>query len=269
MSCHRLILPLRVLQRVHRCSLRDIKLPIKTFTTASSCPYETTASTGILKLLDISTFQVRTYAKSRDKPKGGGGKKVEIRDDIMAEGINVDKFRNELQQTLDDLKNLFIKQLSIRSAAGVIETLLVEFEGEEYTIQDLAQINRKNPKVLVLNLASFPQTIPTVIETISKSGMNLNPQQEGTSVFVPIPKVTREHRENLVKGAKTLLNKCKDNIRQVQNKYIKKLDQKQLEGLSQDKAFLIKEQIMVLANQYMSLAEKMKDDKQKELMKEE
>ena len=36
----------------------------------------------------------------------------------MAEAINVDKFRNELQQTLDDLKDQYIKQLSIRSAAG-------------------------------------------------------------------------------------------------------------------------------------------------------
>lgn len=64
----------------------------------------------------------------------------------------------------------------------------MEYEGDEYTIQDLAQINRKNPKMLVLNLASFPQTIPTVIEVITKSGMNLNPQQDGTSICIPIPK---------------------------------------------------------------------------------
>lgn len=71
---------------------------------------------------------------------------------------------------------------------GAIEELVIEFEGEKYTIRDLAQINRKNPKLLALNFSNFPQTIPTVLQTLNESGMNLNPQQDGVSVFIPIPK---------------------------------------------------------------------------------
>lgn len=71
---------------------------------------------------------------------------------------------------------------------GAIETLPIEYEGQEYIIQDLAQVNRRNPKVIVLNFSAFPQTIPTVLDALRKSNMNLNPQQDGTIVSIPIPK---------------------------------------------------------------------------------
>ena len=38
------------------------------------------------------------------------------------------------------------------------------------------------------------------MKTLQGSGMNLNPQQDGLRIYVPIPKVTKEYREKLVKG---------------------------------------------------------------------
>jgi len=86
---------------------------------------------------------------------------------------------------------------------GSIETLSVSLDGKEYELQELAQIIRKNPKTIVINMASFPQAIPSAIQAINKSGMNLNPQQDGTTLFVPIPKwvntVNSLQKENLRK----------------------------------------------------------------------
>lgn len=72
--------------------------------------------------------------------------------------------------------------------SGAIDSLKVSLDGKDYTLQELAQIVRKNPKTIVLNMAVFPQAIPAVIQALQKSGMNLNPQQDGTSLFIPVPK---------------------------------------------------------------------------------
>jgi ribosome recycling factor len=64
----------------------------------------------------------------------------------------------------------------------------VSLDGKEYELQELAQIVRKNPKTIVINMTSFPQAIPAALQSIGKSGMNLNPQQDGTTLFIPIPK---------------------------------------------------------------------------------
>lgn len=71
---------------------------------------------------------------------------------------------------------------------GSVESLQINFEGKDYTLEELAQVVRKNPKTIVINMVSFPQAIPAVIQALSKSGMNLNPQQDGTSLYIPVPK---------------------------------------------------------------------------------
>ena len=62
------------------------------------------------------------------------------------------------------------------------------------------------------------------------SGLNLNPQQDGTRIYVPIPKVTREHREKLSKGSKQKCNETKEQLRKIQSKKISLLSQIELEG---------------------------------------
>lgn len=70
---------------------------------------------------------------------------------------------------------------------GSIETIKVKYEGTDHALNELAQVVRKNPKTLVINCASAPQTIPNILQAIKSSGMNLNPQQDGTTLFIPVP----------------------------------------------------------------------------------
>lgn len=54
---------------------------------------------------------------------------------------------------------------------------------------ELGQVIRKNPKTVIVNMIGFPQAIPSVLKAIADSGMNLNPQQDGTTLFIPVPKL--------------------------------------------------------------------------------
>ncbi|XP_053687459.1 ribosome-recycling factor, mitochondrial [Sabethes cyaneus] len=210
--------------------------------------------------------QVRNYAKSKDKKKEKKGPtaKVHINEEQLAEVINVNALRTLMDKTVSSMKEEYIKNLSLRSATGAIETLKVSFEGKDYQLQELGQVIRKNPKTVVLNLVSFPQTIPAVLQALQKSGMNLNPQQDGTTLYIPVPKVTREHRENLAKNAKTLFIKCRDAIKDAQNQNIKKV--KKQTDISEDLNYQIQTQITTIANEYIKEAERMMEVKQMELL---
>ena len=54
-------------------------------------------------------------------------------------------------------------------------------------------------------------------------------------------RVTKEHRENLAKNAKALFIKCRDSIRDVQNKYVKTV--KNNSTISQDVSHNIQDQV--------------------------
>ncbi|CAL8069924.1 unnamed protein product [Orchesella dallaii] len=182
----------------------------------------------------------RYYAKGRDKPKSKKGTVV-INENEIAEVIDIDSFRKQLDKLVEEMKEDFTKQLSIRGAAGALESLQVEFDGETYPLQELAQVGRKNPQLAVLNLISLPDAIQPVLKAIKESGMNLSPQQEGTTIYVPLPKVTREHRETLAKNAKALFTKYKTSMQGVQNKYVKQC--KSQKDMSEDLIFSVQQQV--------------------------
>lgn len=132
--------------------------------------------------------QCRHYAKGKDKKKDKTKGKVQINDAQIAEVADIQVLKDQMQDSVEGLKESFIKHLSVRSSSGAIEALKVDLDGKEHSIQELAQVVRKNPKTVVINMAIFPQAIPAVTKALRESGMNLNPQQDGTTLFVPVPK---------------------------------------------------------------------------------
>ncbi|KAG0723390.1 Ribosome-recycling factor, mitochondrial [Chionoecetes opilio] len=209
----------------------------------------------------------RSYAKAKDKKgKGKGSSKASVTDEEMDEVVRVERMKQDFAQLVDDLKEDYIKNLSLRTAAGSLETLPVQLEGDEYPLNELAQVARKSSQVVVISAAAFPQAVPGIVAAIRGAGMNLNPQQEGTSIIVALPKVTREHRESLAKGAKMMYNKCKEQLRETQNQYIRKV--KNREGKhSDDLLHNAQLRIREMAEEHMQEAEGMMVAKHKELLK--
>lgn len=213
----------------------------------------------------------RSYAKSQKdklklkaKNKGVKASFFRLNDERLNEIINVDTYVNKLEKCVATLSDEFIKNLSLRSTTGSIETIKVKFEGEEHELQDIAQIVRKNPKTIVVNMVAFPQAIPFALKSIERSGMNLNPQQDGTTLFIPVPKVTKEHRSNLAKNAKALFHKCKDHIKDAKNDVLRKV--KNNKDISADENYSAQMQLTEMAEEYVAKAEKMLAAKENELL---
>ncbi|XP_045499636.1 ribosome-recycling factor, mitochondrial [Colias croceus] len=244
--------------------LQRLIIPIVT-NTRNGTPNLFRSNVGIISV-NTNTIGIRNYAKNKDKGKDkkGKGAKVEINPAMMAELVDVDKLKNRCQAAIEKMKDDFAKNLSLRSTTGSIESLAVKYEGKDYELQELAQIIRKNPKTLVIDFTSFPQVIPDVLKAIHGSGLNLNPQQDGTRLYVPVPKVTKEHREALAKNAKALYIKCRDAMKDVQNEFVKKT--KKQTGVSEDLVFNVTKQIGVLCEQYQNDAKNIYDTKHNELV---
>ncbi|XP_055378621.1 translation factor GUF1 homolog, mitochondrial isoform X2 [Condylostylus longicornis] len=225
--------------------------------------YVTTAQTSNAA---SNVQQVRYYAKNKDKGKEKKKKsgKIEINETLINEFIDLEKYNTEMRQIVDQMKDDFIKNISLRSSVGSIESLKVTIDGTEHEIQEIAQISRKGTKTLIINMVAFPQYIPDVLKVVNASGMNLNPQQEGTTLYVPVPKVSKEHREQLSKNAKSLFVKCRIAVRQLQNDAIKKL--KKQEKISQDDSFSIQTQLTAIADNFVNDAENILAVKQNELI---
>ncbi|KAK7866516.1 hypothetical protein R5R35_002475 [Gryllus longicercus] len=216
------------------------------------------------KFVDVplASMTVRHYAKGKDKKKDKGKHKTSVDERMLAEVIPLDDIKNQMQKAVDQLKAEYIQSLSLRSSTGAIENLHVSFEGKEYSLQELGQVVRKDTKTVIINMVAFPQAITAVLKALQKSGMNLNPQQDGTTLYIPVPRVTTEHRAQLAKNAKTLFIQCRDAVKNVQLKHEKKLKNS---SLAQDTVFSVQQQLGALAESYITQADSLHQIKVKEL----
>ena len=156
---------------------------------------------------------------------------------------------------------------TLRSGAALDE-LQVELEGDNFPLREVASISKKDPKRIIVECSSFPQATKTIFSAIANSGMNLNPQQEGTRIYVPIPKVTKEYRERLSKGAREKCLEAKEGMKKLQSKQISQLGDLELKSKSvqKDHVHAVKDIVMAMTKHFESEADVIMLSKQKELM---
>ena len=145
--------------------------------------------TPLSKLLKSSRKGSSGKGSKKDSGKQGGG--PVIRYEMLVRVVDGEKLWQELENVVDNLKQYYIQHLSVRSATS-LDNLPVELEGDKFPLNELALISKKDPKRLVIDASSFPQATANIMSAIREAGMNLNPQQDGLRIFVPIPKVLRD-----------------------------------------------------------------------------
>ena len=190
------------------------------------------ADTVVFKETELSKFLKQQHPGKKSVKGSLPGMKYHE----FVEVINGESLWKELQAAVDNLKSSYLHQLNVRSSTSLDE-LPVMLEGDKYPLNELAAISKKDPKKLIIDASAFPEAAPNIMTSIRESGMNLNPQQDGLTIFVPIPKVTKEFREKLAGGARKKLNECKDELRSIQNKYAKIVSERELsDEVSKDDA---------------------------------
>ncbi|CAD5207595.1 unnamed protein product [Bursaphelenchus okinawaensis] len=100
----------------------------------------------------------------------------------------------------DELQRHFSTKVDLRQ----YEDLRVPISGtdEVHRLGNLGRVTMKNPQIIMINFADKPTAIKVALQ---KSALNVNPQHEGIMLYIPVPRMTKERREQLAKDAKTLV----------------------------------------------------------------
>lgn len=208
----------------------------------------------------------RFYATKKAKAKAKGqATKMNLNSALVKDIINLDEVKMTLNAVLDSLKEDFTRNLSIRTSAGALDHIMVATQDGKFPLNQLGQISMKSPQLIMVNMSSFPEATGAATRALRESSMNLNPEADGTIIKVPVPKVTREHRENLSKVAKQFSNKAKDSVRRVRSNAITQV-KKAKEGHSEDTVRLVEKQIQQMADNVIVDIDKLLSAKTKELL---
>ncbi|XP_013384608.1 ribosome-recycling factor, mitochondrial-like isoform X1 [Lingula anatina] len=216
-----------------------------------------------------ATFQlnhVRHYAK---KAKGKGNTFPRPETKLTQEELNAlfsyDEMIEKMSKAKDNLKQFYFKDLRVRTSSGALTEIDVSTSDGTFPLNQIAKVVQKSPQLVVVDATTSPQYIKNISDALFNCNMGLNPQQEGLTLYIPIPKVTKEHREKLVKSSKTKANEAKKMVEDVKIKYQSILKKKH-EHISKDTIKLLDTIVQTNANRVKTEIDEIQKAKEKDLL---
>jgi ribosome recycling factor len=116
-----------------------------------------------------------------------------------------------------------------RANPALIDKVMVPYYGTPTPLNQLAQINAPEPRLLVVQVYDKSQ-IGAVEKALRTSDQGLNPASDGQVIRVPIPPLTEERRREYVKLVKQKAEEARVAIRNVRRDELHRIEQMQKNG---------------------------------------
>lgn len=132
----------------------------------------------------------------------------------MSIDTTINECKAKMLQTIEALKKDFSTMRTSRATPSLLARITVNQYGQEVPLQHVASVSAPDPKQLVIQ--PWDKTVLGEIEkAILKSDLGLNPQNDGNLIRLPIPPLTEERRNDLVKQAKKKAEDYKVTLRNI------------------------------------------------------
>ena len=108
--------------------------------------------------------------------------------------------------------------------------------------------------------------IPDIEKAIMDSNLGLTPNNNGNSVLVPIPSLTEERRQDLIKYVHKLIEDGRIVVRNIRRDSIQNIKEfGKEENISEDEIRRQESDVQNITNEHIEILNKMQDNKEEEL----
>ena len=116
-----------------------------------------------------------------------------------------------------------------RAAPALVEHIRVDYYGTLTPLQQLATVTAPEPRQILIE-AWDASVVPNIEKAILQSDLGLNPAVDGQRVRIPLPQLTEERRQELVKLAKQKAEAARVSIRAIREERNKELRRAEKDG---------------------------------------
>jgi ribosome recycling factor len=182
----------------------------------------------------------------------------------------VQEIMKDLEEKMDrSIKHLEKEFLTIRTGRAnpaILDSVRVEVYGSQMPLNQVATVSCPEPRMIMVQPWD-KGSIGAIEKAILKADLSLNPNNDGNLIRIQIPELTEERRKELVKVVK---NKTEDakvairNTRREGNDEVKELEK--VKTVSEDEAKATQANIQKLTDKYIEKAQKLAENKEKEIL---
>ncbi|OGL31361.1 ribosome recycling factor [Candidatus Saccharibacteria bacterium RIFCSPHIGHO2_12_FULL_41_12] len=131
----------------------------------------------------------------------------------------------KLSDALEHFKEQSKKLRTGRAHPSMLEKVVVEAYGQEMPLIQVASVSAADTQLLQVTPFD-PNNLEAISNAISSdSSQGFNPSDDGRVIRVPVPSLTEERRQQVVKQLKEEVEKCNISFRNVRHESMKEIDQ--------------------------------------------
>lgn len=178
----------------------------------------------------------------------------------------LDHVEEHMMKATEHLKNELTGIRTGKASPALVENISVDYYGTSTRLKELAGITAPEPRLLVIQPWD-PSSVSAIEKAILGSKIGISPVSDGKIIRLPIPELSEERRNTLVKQVRTLAEESRITIRNVRRdgNEIAKKAQKNSE-ITEDELKVMLEKIQKLTDDYIKEVDQIVDKKEKELM---
>ncbi|RMI26761.1 MAG: ribosome recycling factor [Calditrichaeota bacterium] len=173
-----------------------------------------------------------------------------------------------MKKSVEHVRHELARIRTGRATPALLDAVKVEYYGSMVPLNQVATITAPEPRLLVVTPWE-KRIIADIEKAILQADLGLNPSNDGNVVRVPIPELSEERRQDLIRVVKKF---CEDgriairNIRRDANEHIKKLEKEH--KISEDMSHDAQDKIQKLTDKYISEIDALLEHKEKEILED-
>ncbi|MBI5195339.1 MAG: ribosome recycling factor [Nitrospirae bacterium] len=176
------------------------------------------------------------------------------------------RLTEKMEKTLEVLKKDLASIRTGRASLSILDGLTVDYYGTPTPLNQVATLAVPESRLITIQPWE-PKLIPEIEKAIQKSDLGLNPANDGKMVRVPIPPLTEERRQQIIKHVHKRAEEARvavRNIRRDGNDEIKKLQKEK--HISEDDVKKSTDEIQKITDGHIKRVDEIMSHKEKELM---
>jgi ribosome recycling factor len=176
------------------------------------------------------------------------------------------QLKTRMEKAVDDFRKAMASTRTGRASVHMLDTVTVDYYGEQMPLNQIAQVHAPEPQMITVQPFDTSQ-VAAIEKAIRAAELGLNPMNDGKLIRVPVPALTQERRQEMVKHLHKALEEHRTavrNIRRDGNDAIKKAmkDKK----ITEDDEMRALEEIQKLTDDEIKKMEEMSKGKEKEVL---
>jgi ribosome recycling factor len=176
------------------------------------------------------------------------------------------QLKTRMDKAVEDFRKAMAATRTGRASVHMLDSVSVDYYGSQMPLNQIAQVHAPEPQLITVQPFD-PSSLAAIEKAIRAAELGLNPMNDGKLVRVPVPALTQERRQEMVKHLHKVLEEHRTavrNIRRDGNDGIKKAlkDKK----ITEDEEKRALDEIQKLTDDEIKKMEEMSKGKEKEVL---